>query len=101
MDLVTDCRFLLSSNVYVSDTISERLKAKGGLILRENKLKYKGHIQWALTSDSYCKDKKIASDLYDNCLMRFVDKDEDLTKFVSARMKAFKTSLFMSGAQVN
>ncbi len=68
--------------------------------LIENGGKYKIHYQLALTSDSYYKDKKIAYDLYDNYLMRFDDKDEDLTKFVSARMKAIKTSLFMSGVEV-
>ncbi len=68
--------------------------------LIENGGKYKIHYQLALTSDSFYKDKKIAYELYENYLLRFDDKDKDLTKFVISRKKALKTSLFMSGAQV-
>lgn len=68
--------------------------------LRENGKKYKIKYQLALTSDSFYKDKKIAYNLYDDYLMRFEEKDKDLTVFVKNRMKEIKTNAFMKGEKV-
>jgi len=68
--------------------------------LRENGKKYKIKYQLALTSDSFYKDKRIAYALYDDFLMRFEEKDKDLTSFVKNRMKEIKTSAFMKGEKV-
>lgn len=68
--------------------------------LRENGKKYKIKYQLALTSDSFYKDKKIAYNLYDDYLMRFDEKDKDITAFVKNRMKEIKTNSFMKGEKV-
>lgn len=67
---------------------------------KENKKKNKVLYQLALTSDSYYKDKKIAYNLYDDYIMRFEEKDKDLTAFVLNRMKEIKKELFMKGEKV-
>jgi len=68
--------------------------------LRENGKKYRIKYQLALTSDSFYKDKKIAYNLYDDYLMRFEEKDKDITSFVKNRMKEIKTNAFMKGEKV-
>ena len=68
--------------------------------LRENGKKYKIKYQLALTSDSFYKDKKIAYNLYDDYLMRFDEKDKDITAFVKNRMKEIKINSFMKGEKV-
>jgi tetratricopeptide (TPR) repeat protein len=68
--------------------------------LKENDKKYKVKYQLALTSDSFYKDKKIAYNLYDDYILRFEDKDKDITAFVKNRMKEIKTMLFMKGQKV-
>ena len=68
--------------------------------LKENSKRYKIKYQLALTSDSFYKDKQIAYNLYDDYIMRFEEKDKDLTAFVKNRMKEIKTSSFMKGEKV-
>jgi predicted Zn-dependent protease len=68
--------------------------------LKENNKRYKVKYQLALTSDSFYKDKKIAYDLYDDYILRFEEKDKDLTAFVKNRMKEIKTALFMKQEKV-
>jgi len=68
--------------------------------LRENGKKYRIKYQLAVTSDSFYKDKKIAYNLYDDYLMRFEEKDKDITSFVKNRMKEIKTNAFMKGEKV-
>ena len=68
--------------------------------LRENRNKYKAFYQKALTSDSYYNDKKIAYNLYDLYILRFEEKDKDLTAFVQSRMKEIQKELFLKGEKV-
>ena len=68
--------------------------------LKENSKRYKIKYQLALTLDSFYKDKKIAYAVYDDYIMRFEEKDKDITLFVKNRMKEIKTTLFMKGEKV-
>jgi len=68
--------------------------------LKENSKRYKIKYQLALTSDSFYKDKKIAYTVYDDYIMRFEEKDKDITAFVKNRMKEIKTALFMKVEKV-
>ena len=70
------------------------------LALKENRNKYRALYQKALTSDSYYSDKKIAYHLYDEFVLRFEEKDKELTDFVKNRMKEIKKDLFLKGEKV-
>lgn len=68
--------------------------------LTDNRNKFRALYQKALTSDSFYKDKKIAYELYDEYILRFEEKDKDITKFVSNRLKELKKELFFKGEKV-
>ena len=68
---------------------------------KENQRRHKILYQLAITSDSYYKDKKIAYNLYDDYIMRFEEKDKDITAFVKNRMKEIKKELFLKGEKVD
>jgi hypothetical protein len=70
------------------------------LALKENRNKYKAFYQKALTSDSFFKDKSIAYKLYDEYILRFEERDKDITAFVINRMKEIKKERFMKGEKV-
>lgn len=70
------------------------------LALKENRNKYKAFYQKALTSDSFYKDKNIAYELYDEYILRFEERDKDITAFVINRMKEIKKERFMNGEKV-
>ena len=71
------------------------------IAVKENSRRHKIKYQLALTSDSYYKDKKIAFYLYDDYIMRFEEKDKDITAFVKKRMKEIKKKLFLKGEKVD
>ncbi|PCH78023.1 MAG: hypothetical protein COB98_01855 [Flavobacteriaceae bacterium] len=58
---------------------------------------YKGLFQWAVTSEAYYKDKKIAFDLYVKYIERFESKDLVLTKYAKQRIKIIRKTLFLKG----
>ncbi len=68
--------------------------------LRESSKKYQAFYQKALTYDSHYKDKKKAYDLYDEYILRFEEKDKDISLFVKNRMKELKKELFFKGEKV-
>lgn len=68
--------------------------------LTDNRNKFRALYQKALTSDSFYKDKKIAYELYDEYILRFEEKDKDITEFISNRLKELKKEFFFKGEKV-
>jgi len=66
----------------------------------ENHKNYKALFQQAKLSDDYYKDKKIGYKLYKNYKSRFLDKDKQMSDFVTNRISTIKKDYFMKGEKL-
>ncbi len=67
---------------------------------KENRGNYSALYQLAKISDDYYKEKKIAYKHYRKYIETFYDTDEDISAFVSSRIKEIKKQYFLLGVSL-
>ncbi|MDX1830315.1 MAG: tetratricopeptide repeat protein [Lutibacter sp.] len=68
---------------------------------KNNRDNYKALFQWAIVSDVFYKNKKIALKLYQNYFNQFKNKDKEITEYVVNRIKEIKKQYFIEGEIVD
>ncbi|MBL4745712.1 MAG: hypothetical protein JKY08_05040 [Flavobacteriaceae bacterium] len=96
-------RLNLSAPQFLLGTIlQEEGKLKEAIVYfkksyRSGKRFYKGLFQWAVTAESYYKDKNTALRLYEIYLERFESRDVVLTNYAKQRLKIIRKKMFLEG----
>jgi tetratricopeptide (TPR) repeat protein len=109
--------YLFQSIMYGKGDLDKQYYLSGIIAKEENNLKpalrlfkdsfknnsnnYKALFQWALTSDTYYKNKKIGLQLYQKYLHRFKNRDKEMTTYVVNRIKEIKKQYFIEGEIVD